>query len=63
VRIFHKQCKSLGNAGYQVHLVVGDDRGDEITNGVSIHGVGKREGRLKRMLVTTWQVLKKGHKD
>lgn len=35
-RIFHKECKSLRKAGYQVSLIVNDDIADEEIDGVKI---------------------------
>ena len=48
VRIFHKECVSLANAGYDVYLV---ERGDSYEkSGVHIVGVGQPcGGRLSRM--------------
>ncbi len=48
VRIFHKECVSLAEGGYEVYLV---ERGESAEkNGVHIVGVGEiPEGRLKRM--------------
>jgi hypothetical protein len=34
VRVFHKQCISLAKAGYKVHLLVADGKGDEVKQGV-----------------------------
>jgi glycosyltransferase involved in cell wall biosynthesis len=58
VRIFHKECKSLATAGYDVHLVVADNLGVEQRDGVTIHDVGKRGGRLARVIGATRRVLK-----
>lgn len=50
IRIFHKQCRSLAAAGFDVHLVVGDGLGDEQREGVQIHDIGAApRGRLRRM--------------
>lgn len=48
VRIFHKECVSLGKAGYQVYLV---QRGESYeASGVHVIGVGQPSGgRLARM--------------
>jgi hypothetical protein len=50
VRVFHKQCVSLAKAGYKVHLLVADGKGDEVKQGVVVHDMGKPQGRLNRML-------------
>ncbi|WP_412481683.1 glycosyltransferase family 4 protein [Pseudomonas asiatica] len=55
-RIFLKQCRSLAEAGHEVHLVVADGKGDEAQTLVRIHDVGIISGRLKRMLSTTKKV-------
>lgn len=56
-RIFVKQCRSLAAHGHEVTLVVADDRGDELTDGVRIVDVGRLQGRLNRVLRTTRRVL------
>ena len=59
-RIFLKECTSLAENGHEVHLIVADDKKDELTNNVFIHDVGKKsKGRLNRFLQTTKKVYKK----
>ena len=45
-RIFLKECQSLVDAGYEVSLIVADNKGDEVKNGVSIFDVGLSSGGL-----------------
>lgn len=60
IRIFQKQCRSLAKAGFRVSLIVADGKGDEVTaDGVSIHDVGKMEGRINRIFRTTRRVYDK----
>lgn len=58
-RIFIKQCCSLVSQGYDVTLVVADDKGDEEKEGVMIVDVGRLSGRFSRMLITTQRVFNK----
>ncbi|MFC3109916.1 glycosyltransferase family 4 protein [Undibacterium arcticum] len=58
-RIFVKQCRSLAEHGYDVTLVVADDKGDEYKDGVQIVDVGRLPGRLNRILRTTRRVFDK----
>ncbi|MEO7494689.1 MAG: glycosyltransferase family 4 protein [Massilia sp.] len=58
-RIFIKQCRTLAAHGYHVTLVVADDKGDEIRDGVTIVDVGRLPGRLKRIFSTTRRVYDK----
>jgi glycosyltransferase involved in cell wall biosynthesis len=55
-RIFIKQCRTLAAQGYDVTLVVADDQGDGVRDGVTIADVGRSPGRLKRILSTTRRV-------
>lgn len=59
-RILLKECTSLYNNGYEVHLVVADGKGFEDYNGILIHDVGKPQGRLSRFFKTTKAVYEKG---
>lgn len=56
-RIFHKECASLAQAGYEVYLVQRGEGGEE--KGVHIVGVGAPpKGRLKRMTSFSKKVYK-----
>ncbi len=59
-RILLKECKSLYNYGYEVHLVVADGKGFENYNGIQIHDVGRAKSRLNRFLKTTKAIYEKG---
>lgn len=50
-RIFHKQCRSLVQAGYDVTLVVAHDK-EECIDGVKIRAVSKPRNRKERFLKT-----------
>ena len=55
-RIFIKQCRTLAAHGYDVTLVVADDKGDEQRDGVTITDVGRLPGRIRRIVSTTRRV-------
>lgn len=57
VRVFYKQCVSLVQAGYNVHLVVADGQGNELKDGVKIHDVGPFASRKLRMMLAPFKVL------
>ncbi len=59
VRIFHKECKSLRDAGYDVNLIVADGKGDEQIDGIKIWDIGKPRGRRERMMKFSKLALKK----
>ena len=58
VRIFHKECASLADAGFDVSLVVPGEA-DHIDKGVSILVVPPAKSRRERLLVTSRRVLKR----
>ena len=57
IRIFHKECVSLANNGFDAVLVAPHDR-DEIRAGVRIVGIARHEHRLLRMTQTVYAVYK-----
>ena len=60
-RIFHKECKTLAKAGYEVYLIVTHDR-EEIIDGVHIIPLPDRNGRFYRFFVKDWLALFKAIK-
>jgi glycosyltransferase involved in cell wall biosynthesis len=60
IRIFLKECRSLAEAGYEVHYVV-PGAVEGVVDGVYLHGVTKGDGnRFMRMTKTVDIVYKKG---
>ncbi len=56
VRIFHKECRSLVAAGYQVTLIVADGLGANERDGVHIVDMGARpRHRLRRIALQPWR--------
>ena len=59
-RIFVKECSSLAACdSFDVNLIVADEQDNEEKNGVTIYSVGKRKGRLQRILKSAKDVYKK----
>jgi glycosyltransferase involved in cell wall biosynthesis len=52
-RIFHKECVSLAEAGYDVHLVARHDR-EEVVSGVRVHALPTPASRPVRILGLPW---------
>lgn len=59
VRIFYKQCLSLVEAGYKVHLVVSDGKRHERKQGVIIHDSGAPTSRKQRFFSAPLKVLRR----
>lgn len=58
-RIFHKECRSLARAGFDVHLVAPSPGSEPATvDGVTIHPVAPGSGRLRRMTGTLADVVR-----
>ena len=58
-RIFHKQCRSLAQNGYNVSLIVADGKGTETIDEITIYDVGLPKNRKDRILNVTKKVLNK----
>ena len=59
IRIFHKECVTLANAGFEVSLVVSNTK-EEVLDGVQIiSATVNQSGRISRMLKTAKAVYKK----
>jgi len=61
IRIFHKEARSLLEAGYDVTLVAQHDK-DEIVEGIKILFLPKPRNRIARMTMTMRQVFRKALK-
>ena len=57
-RIFHRECRSLVQAGYAVTLVAPHEL-NEVVEGVRIEAISKADRRLRRMTTTVAQVYHK----
>jgi len=57
VRIFHKQCKSLRRAGYEV-ILVAPHAASELREGIELLAVRPAGSRLLRLICTTWRVYR-----
>ena len=58
-RIFLKMCRSLSGENYDVSLIVADNLGNEISEGVNIYDVGASKNRLTRILNAPKRILQK----
>ena len=58
IRIFYKECKTLIKAGYDVFLIVQNDK-DEIIDGVKIIGIDTPRNRKGRMTGTACRVYRR----
>lgn len=50
-RIFHRECVTLAQSGYDITLVAPSDLDDQLRSGVSVEGVRPATNRLRRPLV------------
>ena len=61
VRIFHKECKSLAAAGYDVTLIAPHPESQNV-HGVAIEAVPQHLPRFQRMFKATWAIYKAARK-
>jgi len=61
VRLFHRECKSLVNSVYDVHLVVPCEK-SELRDGVQLHAIPRLRNRLIRMTIMPWIAMCKALK-
>ncbi len=54
-RIFLKECKTVASFGYKVVFIVPNDHGRQEDN-ITIRNVPKRKGRLKRIMLTLFDI-------
>ncbi len=61
-RIFHKECRSLARAGYDV-TVIGPHSGDMVEDDVRVKSIRQDRSRLVRMTRTVWRVYREARKQ
>lgn len=62
IRILHKECKTLSQAGYQVVLIAPHDQEEEV-DGVRIWALPKAKSRFERMTKIQWKLYKEALKQ
>jgi glycosyltransferase involved in cell wall biosynthesis len=61
-RIFYRECRSLAAAGYDVALVAQHER-DELRDGIRILAVPPPRGRLERVTLTAFRVVRRAWRE
>ena len=58
-RIFYRECKTIGDQGHEIILIVADGNGDEFSEGVQVLDIGKEQSRILNFLKTYGKLKKK----
>jgi glycosyltransferase involved in cell wall biosynthesis len=61
-RIFHKECRSLARAGFEV-MIIGPHSKDLVADRVQIRCIPKDRSRLVRMTRTVWRVYREARRQ
>ena len=62
-RIFHKECKSLAAAGYQVTLIAPDENGEQIKDGIKLRAVRPPRDRCERLTGTIAAIYREAMRE
>jgi glycosyltransferase involved in cell wall biosynthesis len=62
VRIFHKECRSLARAGYEV-IEVGNYDLNDIVDGVRLRGLGRSRGRIHRFTSRLFNICREAFRS
>ena len=55
-RIFHKEAKTLSNAGYKVSLIIPHDK-DELISGINIRAVSRPKSGFQQLFITPLKIF------
>jgi glycosyltransferase involved in cell wall biosynthesis len=62
IRIFHKECKSLAAAGYDVSLLAPCAH-DQVVDGIRLRAVPKGKNRFERLTRTLWSIYRRAVRE
>lgn len=60
-RIFHRECRTLANAGYSVAIVGRHDR-PTVIDGITVIPIRSRKSRVRRFIFSSWEIFRKVRK-
>jgi glycosyltransferase involved in cell wall biosynthesis len=62
IRIFHKECKSLAAAGYEVTLLAPCPR-DQVVDAIQLRAIPKARNRLDRLTRSFWHIYRRALRE